>query len=361
METEYIQRRKTRPVRVGPVAIGGEAPISVQTMSKTHTRDVRATLAQIGLAADCGCEIIRCAVPDRPSAKALREVVKNSPIPVIADVHFRPELALLAIKAGAHGVRVNPGNMHDEQGVREVYRAAAEAGIKVRIGVNSGSIRAREGLNVAPGREGEDLAELMVQKCLAYAEMAEQEGLAAIVLSLKASDVRTTIAAYRLAARRCDYPFHVGVTAAGPAESSIVKSSICIGTLLAEGIGDTIRVSATAPPEWEVEVGLKVLEALGLRAPRGPQIISCPTCGRCDIDLQALVDEVSRGLRDCRRPLKVAVMGCVVNGPGEASEADVGVAGGKEFGYIFRSGKKVRKVAASKLAAALLAEVESAQ
>ncbi len=327
-------------------------------MTKTHTEDVDATLAQIVELAGLGCDIIRCAVPNRKAARALPRITAASPIPVIADIHFDHNLALLAIDAGADGVRINPGNMRNREGLKKVYRAASEAGIKVRIGVNSGSIRPRKGLEVRPEAQHEEMAGLMVREALAYAEAAEKEGLRDIVLSLKGSDVLTTIAAYRAAAGRCDYPFHLGVTAAGPPNISIVKSAIGIGTLLAEGIGDTIRVSMTGPPQEEVRAGIAMLEALRLRAPVGPQIISCPTCARCEVDLSALVEEVGRRVQGLSSPVRIAVMGCVVNGPGEAAEADVGIAGGKDFGYLFRLGKKVRKVGASQLADALIAEIE---
>jgi len=353
------RRRPTCSVRVGPVGIGSEFPVSVQSMTKTHTEDVEATLAQIEELAAAGCDIIRCAVPNRRAADALRPICERSPIPVVADIHFDHHLALLAIEAGARGVRINPGNMRDREGLRLVYRAAAEAGIKVRIGVNSGSIRPRSGLEVRPEEAGEDLAELMVSRALDYCRDAEAEGFGRIVLSLKASDVPATIAAYRLAARRCNYPFHLGVTAAGPPHVSIIKSAIGIGTLLAEGIGDTIRVSMTGAPLEEVKAGRAILEALALREPGGPQIISCPTCARCQIDLGALVAEVDRRLEGMHERVKVAVMGCIVNGPGEAADADVGIAGGRTFGYLFRGGKKLRRVEAPDLADALVQEVRA--
>lgn len=356
-----MKRRATRSVRVGSVTIGGGAPVSVQSMTKTHTEDVDATLAQIGELAALGCEIIRCAVPNRKAGAALREITRGSPLPVVADIHFDHRLALAAIEAGADGVRINPGNMRDRDGIREVYRAAAEAGIKVRIGVNSGSIRPRRGLEVRGGAGGEELAELMVREALAYCQAAEEESFGDIVLSLKASDVPTTIAAYRRAAGLCDYPFHLGVTAAGPAATSLVKSAIGIGALLAEGIGDTVRVSMTGPPHEEVTAGIAILQALGLRAASGPEIISCPTCARCEIDLSALVEEIGRRVQDGPAGLKIAVMGCMVNGPGEAAEADVGIAGGRDFGYLFRGGKKVRKVPAAGLADALMDEIEKAR
>lgn len=359
MSARITQRRKTRPVRVGNVTVGGDAPVSVQSMTKTHTEDVGSTIRQIEELAQVGCEIVRCAVPNRRAASALAEVKRHSPIPVVADIHYDYHLALLAMEAGADGIRINPGNITDQAGLREVFRTAAERRIKVRIGVNSGSVRPRDGMEVKREGAQDDLAETMVRAALACSRAAESEGCAGIVLSLKASDVPTTIRAYRLAAERCDYPFHVGITAAGPPQASIIKSAAGIGTLLAEGIGDTIRVSMTAPPHAEVEAALRILEALELRECQGPEIVSCPTCGRCMIDLQPLVAEVAERLRGCRKRIKVAIMGCVVNGPGEAAEADVGIAGGKEFGYLFRNGKRIKKLQASLLADALIAEIEN--
>jgi len=327
-------------------------------MTKTHTEDVRSTVRQIEELAGLGCEIIRCAVPDRRAAGALGEIKRACPIPLVADIHYDHHLALISMEAGADGVRINPGNMSDADGLREVFRMAARRGAKVRIGVNSGSVRPRDGLEVQSRLEQEGLAELMVRQALQCAETAEAEGCRNIVLSLKASDAPATIECYRLAARRCDYPFHVGVTAAGTPESSLVKSAVGIGTLLAEGIGDTIRVSMTGPPHEEVRAALRILEAVGLREHEGPEIISCPTCGRCQIDISALVRTVEERLRGCRKKLKVAIMGCIVNGPGEAADADVGIAGGKDFGHLFRKGKVIGKRPASELADALVGEIE---
>ncbi len=354
-----MHRRTTRPVRVGGVTIGGGAPVSVQSMTKTHTEQVAATLAQVRELAEVGCEIVRCAVPNRKAAEALGSVVEGAPIPVVADVHFDHRLAMLSLEAGAHGVRVNPGNMKDRDGLREVYRAAAEAGAKVRIGVNSGSVRPRTGLEVRPEAEPPDLAPLMVRGVLEYAHEAEEAGLSGIVLSLKASDAPTTIRAYRMVAEQCDYPLHVGVTAAGPPCASIVKSSVGIGTLLMEGIGDTIRVSMTGPPHEEVAAGIAILQAAGLRDVGGPEVISCPTCGRCEVDLRSVVERVAEAVADLPTGLRIAVMGCVVNGPGEAAEADLGVAGGRDFGYLFRAGRKLRKVPADRLAEALIEEARA--
>ena len=353
-----MERRNTRAVMAGTVTIGGAAPISVQSMTKTHTEDVAATIAQVHELAELGCEIARCAVANVRAARVLSQIKRGSPIPLIADIHFDHKLALRAIDAGVDGVRVNPGTIHSESGLREVFRSAAAAGIKVRVGMNSGSVRPREGLRVKRDASEADLAALMVDKALACCELAEAEGCRNLVLSFKASDVPTTVRAYRLAAPRCDYPFHVGVTAAGPAEIALLKNAIGIGVLLAEGIGDTIRVSMTGPPHDEVSAALRILEALELRSPAGPVIISCPTCGRCMVDLVSVVEEVQQRLKGCDKKIKVAIMGCVVNGPGEAAEADVGVAGGKEFGYIFRKGVRCGKVPASQIADALMAEIE---
>jgi (E)-4-hydroxy-3-methylbut-2-enyl-diphosphate synthase len=353
-----MDRRRTRQVKVGNFLIGGDSPVSVQSMTKTHTHDADATLKQIEELAACGCEIVRCAVPNLRAVRAFPRICGGSPVPVIADIHFDYNLALRAIEAGAHGIRINPGNMRDEPGLRRVFKSARDTGVKVRIGVNSGSVRQRKGLSVVGGNAGEDMAALMVAEGLRCAELAESEGCGNIVLSFKASDVPTTMRAYRLAADKCDYPFHLGVTAAGPPDASLVKSAIGIGGLLAEGIGDTIRVSMTGPPHEEVEAAFRILEALKLRQTRGPEIISCPTCGRCDIDIRGLVSEVALRLRGCRRNIRVAIMGCVVNGPGEAAEADVGIAGGKGFGYVFRKGVKRARVPAAHLVDALIDEIE---
>ena len=355
-----FQRRSSRPVSVGDITIGGGAPVSVQGMTNTHTEDAEATLDQIRRMADAGCEIARCAVPDKRAVAELAEIREGSPIPLIADIHFQPALALRAVEQGVDGVRVNPGNMKDEEGLRRVFEAAAARDIKVRIGVNSGSVRPRKGLEVDETTEqaGQDMAELMLAEALDCCRLAEDAGFHNIVLSLKGSDVPTTMRAYRMAAERTDYALHVGVTAAGPPRDSIIKSSIGIGGLLAEGIGDTIRVSMTGPPEEEVRAGIRILEAVGLRERSGPEIVSCPTCGRCHVDLAEMVEEVERRLKGMQSGITVAVMGCVVNGPGEAAEADVGLAGGKDGGFIFRSGKKVRKAASSDLIDALVEEVE---
>jgi len=348
-------RRRTRTVRKGRVPLGSGHPIAVQSMTNTRTDDVDATVAQTRELAALGCEIIRVAVPDRAAAEAIAAIRPQIPIPLVADIHFSHRLALAAIEAGADAIRINPGNMRRKEHVDEVVRAAAERGIAIRIGVNSGSIRQREGLDVAA--DDAALVPLMVERTMAYVRWFEELHFRDIVLSLKTSDVLSTVEAYRAIARQCDYPLHLGVTAAGPPGVGTIKSAVALGILLSEGIGDTVRVSLTGPPHREVDVAYEILAALGLRQRRHPDIISCPTCGRCEIDLVALVNQVHAALRGAPPSLRVAVMGCVVNGPGEAKDADIGVAGGRGVGYLFRRGKLVREVPAERLAAELAAEI----
>lgn len=356
METdEVFPRRKTRAVHVGGVPIGGGHPVSVQSMTTTHTRDGGATLDQIRRLAAAGCEIVRVAVPAPPDAAALPAVVRDSPLPVVADIHFTTALALRALEAGAAKVRLNPGNIDDADGVKRVLALAAERRVPLRFGVNSGSIRATR-----QDVDGADLANLMVDVLMEWVRAAEQEGFEDLVLSAKASDVAPTIRAYRLLADACDLPLHVGITAAGPMAESRTRSALVLGTLLAEGIGDTIRVSLTGDPVHEVVIGQEILSELGLRPRGGVRIISCPTCGRCEVDLIALVEELKRRMPDVAAPLTVAVMGCIVNGPGEAREADLGIAAGKGHGVLFRAGEKVRKVAETELLDALLEEIRTA-
>jgi len=354
-----MQRRQTRAVFKGRVQVGGGAPVSVQSMTTTHTEDVAGTVRQIRELEEAGCDIVRVAVPTMQAAQAVAEIKKQIGIPLVADVHFDHRLALESIKHGADCVRINPGNMRSEDDVAEIVRAAKDAGVSIRVGVNSGSIRPRGGAELAGQEEDRpELAELMVEAALGHCEFMESLGFGNIILSLKASDVLTTMEANRAAAGRCDYPLHLGVTEAGPLELATVKSAVGIGGLLAEGIGDTIRVSLTGPPIDEVRLAHEILRAVGQEA-SGVEIIACPTCGRCDIDLVALVDEVRAKLPPIATPLKVAIMGCVVNGPGEAAEADVGVAGGKGFGFLFRGGKKLRKVPENELADELIREITS--
>jgi (E)-4-hydroxy-3-methylbut-2-enyl-diphosphate synthase len=347
-----MERRKTRQIQVGTVKIGGDAPISVQSMTNTKTQDVRATLAQIRRLADLGCDIIRCAVPDREAALALKEITAGSPIPVIADIHFDYRLALLAIDSGVDGLRLNPGNIGGPDNVRAVVEAAKPRHIPIRIGVNAGSLP-RDLLE----KYGHPTPEALVEAAWRHIHILEAMDYGNIKVSLKCHDVPLTLAAYRLLASQCDYPLHVGITEAGTVHSGLIKSAVGIGTLLAEGIGDTIRVSLTGDPAEEVKAGFEILKALGLRQ-HGATLISCPTCGRTSIDLEKLARQVEARLEEIREPITVAVMGCVVNGPGEAREADVGIAGGKGEGLVFRKGEIVKKVPEGELVPSLFAEID---
>jgi len=342
--------RNTRQIHVGNVAVGGGAPVSVQSMCNTDTRDVPATLAQIRALAEAGCEIVRCAVPDQAAAEALRAICVESPLPLIADIHFDYQLALTALAGGVDGLRINPGNIGERWKVQEVVKACAERGVPIRIGVNGGSLE-KELL----AKYGHPTAEAMVESALGHVRILEDLGFEQIKISLKASDIRRTVEAYRQLAARVDYPLHIGITEAGTTWSGTIKSAIGLGTLLYDGIGDTLRVSLTGDPVEEVRVGWEILKSLELRE-RGPVFVSCPTCGRCQIDLIPIAEEVERRLHDLPKRITVAVMGCVVNGPGEAREADVGIAGGKGQGLLFRHGEVVRKVPQAELADALVEE-----
>lgn len=347
-----MKRRTTCQLHVGGVLIGGGAPVAVQSMTNTHTDDVAATLAQIKQLAEAGCDIIRCAVPDMAAAEGLKIICKKSPIPVIADIHFDYKLALAAIDAGVDGLRLNPGNIGGEDRVRAVVEAAKERQLPIRIGVNAGSLP-----KDLLGKYGHPTAEALVEAAWRHIHILEDMDYRNIKISLKAHDVPLTLAAYRLMAAQCDYPLHVGITEAGTVNSGIIKSAVGIGTLLAEGIGDTIRVSLTGDPVNEVHAAYDILKALGLRE-HGPTLISCPTCGRTRINLEKLALEVERRLANISEPISVAVMGCVVNGPGEAREADVGLAGGIGEGLIFRKGQVLRKVPEDKLIDELFIEID---
>jgi (E)-4-hydroxy-3-methylbut-2-enyl-diphosphate synthase len=354
-----LKRRQSRLVRIGEVPVGGGSPISVQSMTKTQTDDVEGTVAQIRNLEEVGCDIVRCAIPDEAAAVALREIKERVGIPVVADVHFRHELALMALESGADALRINPGNIGGRAHVEKVAAAALERGVPIRVGVNSGSLEKelREQIEgVSEGERRGAVARAMVESARRHISILEELGFNDIIVSLKSSDVLTTVEAYRLIADLYDYPLHIGVTEAGSVLAGAVKSAVGLGILLNEGLGDTIRVSLTGPPEDEVRVGYMILGALGLRR-RGPEVISCPTCARCQIDLVSLVEEVERGIAGITEAVKVAVMGCVVNGPGEARDADLGIAGGKGGGVLFRSGKIVRKVEEAKLAQTLIEEV----
>ena len=342
----------TRKVNVGPVAIGGGAPVSVQTMTNTDTRDVGATLAQIRAMAAAGADIVRVSVYDEACAKAVRDLVDGSPVPLVADIHFNHRLAIQSVENGIAKVRINPGNIGGEAHVRELADCLKVHRVPVRIGVNSGSIE-KEILE----KYGGVTPEGMVESGLNHARMLERAGYDDIVLSFKATDVRKMVAACRLAAKVCDYPQHIGVTESGTADVGIVKSAVGIGALLLEGIGDTIRVSLSGDPVQEVPAGLAILRACGLRRD-GIEIISCPTCGRTGLDVEGIARRVRAETADIRVPLKVAVMGCVVNGPGEAREADLGVAGGKDgAGVLFVKDQPPRPIKGGDLAAELIAEI----
>jgi (E)-4-hydroxy-3-methylbut-2-enyl-diphosphate synthase len=337
------KRKKTRQISVGPVKIGGTAPISVQSMTKTDTRDVQATLAQINRLAAAGCEIVRVAVPDERAAEALPQLVRGSAIPVIADIHFHHRLALKAIEAGVGGLRINPGNIGGLQKLSAIVQRAREKEISIRIGVNSGSLE-----KDLRNKYGHPTPEALVESALRNIELFERLSFTAIKISIKSPDVRSTVEAYRLLSRKTSYPLHIGVTEAGTAFSGTIKSAVGLGILLAEGIGDTLRVSLTADPVEEVRVGFEILKALGLRQ-RGPEIISCPTCGRCQIDVAAIAHDIETRLAAEKLPLKIAVMGCEVNGPGEAREADIGIAGSSSRGVLFKKGVIIKKCRSSEL------------
>ncbi|MBQ8920191.1 MAG: flavodoxin-dependent (E)-4-hydroxy-3-methylbut-2-enyl-diphosphate synthase [Acidaminococcaceae bacterium] len=347
-----MNRRKTRQIQVGSVAVGGDAPIAVQSMTNTKTQDAQSTLRQIWTLADAGCDIIRCAVPDMEAAYALKDIVAGSPIPVIADIHFDYRLALQAIASGVHGLRLNPGNIGGAEKVKAVVEAAKPKNIPIRIGVNAGSLP-KDLLE----KYGHPTAEALVEAAWHHIRILEAMDYRNIKISLKCHDVPLTLAAYRLLASQCDYPLHVGITEAGTVRSGIIKSAVGIGSLLAEGIGDTIRVSLTGDPVNEVKVGFEILKSLGLRT-CGPTLISCPTCGRTSIDLEKLANTVEERLADIKEPISVAVMGCIVNGPGEAREADVGIAGGKGEGLVFRKGQVIKKVPEDRLINELFDEID---
>jgi len=346
-----MERRKTRQISIGPVKVGRDAPISVQSMTKTDTRDIRKTVYQIRRLEEAGCEIVRVAVVDQEAARAIMEIKKKIRIPLIADIHFHPHLALLAVESGVDGLRINPGNIGGRDRLKPIIMEAKNRSIPIRIGVNAGSLE-KDFLK----RFGGATPEAMVSSALRTIEWMEDIGFQLIKVSLKASDVLRTVEAYRLFSKRSDYPLHLGVTEAGKGSGAIVKSSIGIGLLLSEGIGDTLRVSLTGDPVEEVRVGYDLLRALNIRK-RGVEMISCPTCGRCEVDLTRLVVKVERAVQKITTPLSVAMMGCVVNGPGEAKEADIGIAGGKGVGVLFKKGRVVRKVKEKDFVQVLLKEV----
>jgi len=346
-------RKKTRTVYVGKVPVGGGNPVSVQSMTKTDTRNVAATVRQIKALEKAGCEIIRLAVPDMDAAMALGKIKKSVNIPMIADIHFDWRLALEAIAQGVDGLRLNPGNIGAKWKIKEVVSAAKDKNLPIRIGVNAGSLEKELLL-----KYGHPKPEALVESAGRHIGILEDMKFRDIKVSLKASNVPVTIAAYRLFSKKYDYPLHVGISEAGPPSTGIIKSSVGIGILLSEGIGDTIRVSLTAGPAEEIRVAYGILKALGIRE-KGAEIISCPTCGRCNIGLKGLAKKVEARLKKIDKPITVAVMGCVVNGPGEAREADFGIAGGKGRGILFKKGKIIKQVKEDELLDALMKEIKA--
>ena len=338
----------TKQINAGGVAIGGGAPVTIQSMCNTDTRDAAATLAQIKALSAAGCEIVRVAVPDMRAAEAIEEIKKDCPIPLVADIHFDHRLAVAAAERGADKIRINPGNVGGAENVKRVAEACRSRGLPIRIGVNGGSLE-----KPLLEKYGGSTPEAMLESALGHIRLLEDCGFYDICVSLKASNVPDTVAAYRLAHEALPYPLHVGVTEAGGGELAVVKSACGIGSLLLDGIGDTVRVSLTGDPVREVTAAKEIQRAVGLRRD-GAEIVSCPTCGRTEIDLERVLAEVTEGLKDCKRSIRVAVMGCVVNGPGEARGADYGVAGGRGCGVLFRRGEVVKKVAESEMASALL-------
>lgn len=350
-----IVRKKTRQIAIGNVAIGGDAPISVQSMTNTDTRDVEATVTQIRELEDAGCQLIRVAVLDTRAAAALREIRQHISIPLIADIHFDSRLAVAAMEHGAQSIRINPGNLGGEQKLRRVVDAARMHGVPIRVGVNSGSIE--KDLLARFGYPDPDRPHALIESALRNVSLLERQGFYDLKISIKSSDTLTTISSYRQLSEKTDYPLHIGVTEAGGLIAGCVKSSVALGVLLLEGIGDTFRISLTRPPVEEIRAAFELLRSLKIRR-RGPELISCPTCGRTPIDMFALAEKVEEYIQTMRSPLKVAVMGCAVNGPGEAREADIGVAGGKGVGIIFKKGKPFKTVAEKELLEVFLLELE---
>jgi len=348
-------RRKTRQVNIGGIKVGGGAPISVQTMTKTKTDDVAGTVRQITEAADEGCDIVRVTVNDKEAAEAMAEIVRQSPIPVVADIHFNHVFALKAIQANVAKVRINPGNIGSKDRIREVLTAAKDKGIPIRIGVNSGSLE-----EDILEKHGYPTAEALYESAMRHVGICDEFNFRDVIISVKSTDVRLMIEAYRLVAARTDIPLHLGVTEAGLTRIGTIKSAVGIGTLLAEGIGDTIRVSLTDEPVKEVEVGKEILRSLGL-ASRNVELIACPTCGRIEVDLFSIMAQLEEKLQGVKKPVKIAVLGCVVNGPGEASEADIGIAAGKGVAILYRKGEMIKRVKESEIVSTVVEEVANFQ
>lgn len=347
------QRKKTKSIKIGNIYIGGDAPITVQSMTNTDTRNVEATLGQIRALRTAGCDIVRLAVPDMAAADALYDITRGVNMPMVADIHFDYRLALKAIENGVAKLRINPGNIGSREKVEILAKACLEKGIPIRIGVNSGSLE-KDILEKYAG----PTPEALVESALRHVAILDEVNFHDVVISIKSSNVERTIKAYRLLSQQTDLPLHIGVTEAGTLWRGTIKSAVGIGTLLAEGIGDTLRVSLTGDPIEEIKVGREILKAVG-HLKEGIEFVSCPTCGRTQIDLIGIANEVERRLEGSKKEIKVAVMGCVVNGPGEAKDADIGIAGGKGVGLIFKKGIIVRQVKEDKLVEALLAEIET--
>ena len=343
-------RRQSKAIYIGGVKVGGGAPISVQSMTKTDTRDVKATIKQIKELTECGCEIIRCAVPDMEAAKALKAIKKGIKIPLIADIHFDHRLALEALESGVDGLRLNPGNIADPEKVTEVVQKAKERKVPIRIGVNAGSLPKNF-------KKGLTIPQRMVAAALGHITILEDLDFDLIKVSLKAFDVPTTLEAYREIADKIPYPLHIGITESGTTRQGMIRSSVGIGILLSEGIGDTLRVSLTTHPRDEVYTGFEILKSLNLRE-HGPTIVSCPTCGRTEVNIIEMADKVEKYLTTVKKPIKVAVMGCVVNGPGEAKDADIGIAGGKGKAVLFKKGELVRTLDEKDVLEELFKEIE---
>jgi (E)-4-hydroxy-3-methylbut-2-enyl-diphosphate synthase len=348
-----IARKKTKQISLGKIKIGGDAPVAVQSMCNTDTRDPKATLAQIRRLEKAGCELVRLAVPDGEAANAVKKIRQGTSLPLVADIHFDYRLALEAVKQGVDGLRINPGNIGGKDKVSEVVRACKDRGIPIRIGVNAGSLEKH-----LLERYHHPTPEALVESVFGHISILEGLNFTDIKVSLKASDVLTTVEAYRLFSTKSDYPLHIGISEAGALFSGTIKSSVGLGILLAEGIGDTVRVSLTADPVEEVRAAYEILKSLKIRQ-RGVNLVSCPTCGRTELDIIGLVQEVEKRLYHIKEPITVAVMGCVVNGPGEAREADVGIAGGKGVGLLFKHGEIVKKLPEAELADVLVKEVEA--
>jgi (E)-4-hydroxy-3-methylbut-2-enyl-diphosphate synthase len=348
-------RRKTRQVNLGGILVGGNAPISVQTMTKTKTSDIAATVEQIRQAADAGCDIVRVTVNDKEAADAIAEIVRQSPIPVVADIHFNHVFALKAIEGNVAKVRLNPGNIGSRERIHQVLSAAKEKNIPIRIGVNSGSLE-----EDILQKHGYPTAEALYESAMRHVAICDEFNFRDVIISVKSTDVRLMIEAYRLVAERTDIPLHLGVTEAGPTKIGTIKSAVGIGTLLAEGIGDTIRVSLTDDPVKEVEVGKEILRSLSL-ATRNVELIACPTCGRLEVDLFGIMKQLEERLEGVKKPVKIAVLGCVVNGPGEASEADIGIAAGKGVAILYRKGEVIKRVREDEIVQTIVEEVEKFQ